>query len=723
VNCLAESEYNPKKSEDVSFKETKPPKLRDRRFFRGTAWSREQYKLEHSEQYGPVFLNEFKRRFEAAVAYLLGSQISEVAKEYKLSMLSIKRFGRDLIIGKTLEEIIRNQLGYKGNAGLEFAIGQLRIFYKRNNKIPTSKDEGVGGIPSAGYDGRWAEFGVESWNDLLKMAFGEIARAKFVGIDGLVQAMNDLQEFERENGRIPSSNDTGLGGIQSAISRGEWTLFGIKTWNDLLKSTFGRVNLERGKYYGIEGLTRAINELRDFKNQNHRLPIAIDKGMNTILRTIRDGEWSAFGITKWNQLLKESFGEVNHNFNKYTGREGLETAINELKEFKKQNNRIPVILDEGMRGISAACYHHQWVLFGIETWNDLLKLTFGEINRENKYVGVEGLNRAINELWELRIELNRIPVLQDDGMAGIVDTICRGEWSTFGIETWNDLLRTIFGEINHDINKYIGKAGLELARKKLEKFKRENKRFPKAKDKGMMGISSACYNGRWVEFGIKSWNDLLNSTFGEVNHNFNKYTGKKGFDRVIHELKVFKKTYGRLPNNKDRGMGTISYCCYDGYWKDFVIRNWSDLLEYIFNENNQKVKKYEGKKGLELAVSKLREFKQKNKRLPLLKDRGMGGIRTAINRRQWIKFGIETWNDLLLRVFNEVNKHLIRVVKKMDPTYIPRIKAAIEEIKREKKRLTKSEVAKRARISRITIDRYPKLMKIINNAIESNNKV
>ena len=102
-------------------------------------------------------------------------------------------------------------------------------------------------------------------------------------------------------------------------------------------------------------------------------------------------------------------------------------------------------------------------------------------------------------------------------MAGIIDSICRGEWISFGIETWNDLLKSIFKKINHNYNIYVGAEGLKRARKELEKFKKENKRIPKAKDKGMDSISSACYKGRWLSFGITFWNDLLIYVFGNGN--------------------------------------------------------------------------------------------------------------------------------------------------------------------------------------------------------------
>jgi hypothetical protein len=60
-----------------------------------------------------------------------------------------------------------------------------------------------------------------------------------------------------------------------------------------------------------------------------------------------------------------------------------------------------------------------------------------------------------------------------------------------------------------------------------------------------------------------------------------------------------------------------------------------------------------------------------------------------------------------------------QIQRKINPTYILRIEAAINEIIGENKRLTKLEVAKRANISRNTLRKYPDLMLIIENALKN----
>jgi hypothetical protein len=64
--------------------------------------------------------------------------------------------------------------------------------------------------------------------------------------------MAELRNFKIENSRLPTSREKVMGGIITAIKRGEWALDGIKTWNDLLRKTFGNVNRYRRKKDNLE---------------------------------------------------------------------------------------------------------------------------------------------------------------------------------------------------------------------------------------------------------------------------------------------------------------------------------------------------------------------------------------------------------------------------------------------------------------------------------------
>ncbi|KKN26583.1 hypothetical protein LCGC14_0873210 [marine sediment metagenome] len=71
-----------------------------------------------------------------------------------------------------------------------------------------------------------------------------------------------------------------------------------------------------------------------------------------------------------------------------------------------------------------------------------------EFNKDkNKYKGRQGLDRAIKELREFEKIHGKMPTSVSKGMPRIYNTIRRGEWREFGIDEWNDLLRSTFGEV------------------------------------------------------------------------------------------------------------------------------------------------------------------------------------------------------------------------------------------------------------------------------------
>lgn len=63
--------------------------------------------------------------------------------------------------------------------------------------------------------------------------------------------------------------------------------------------------------------------------------------------------------------------------------------------------------------------------------------------------------------------------------------------------------------------------------------------------------------------------------------------------------------------------------------------------------------------------------------------------------------------------------HFFRKKKEMNPAYINRILKAIEDVRQGEKRITKTEIARRAKISCVTINKYPVLKKIVEKAIEA----
>ena len=148
------------------------------------------------------------------------------------------------------------------------------------------------------------------------------------------------------------------------------------------------------------------------------------------------------------------------------------------------------------------------------SWNDLLKFVFGKINKEqNKYKGREGFNKAIQILKDFKKGFGKFPASNNKGIYTIYNNASNEIWSDFGINNWNDLLKTTFGKIHNEKNKYIGRAGLDKAKKELLRFEKTYGKRPVSKSKGMNTIYTYARLGKWKKYGIASWNDLLEEIF------------------------------------------------------------------------------------------------------------------------------------------------------------------------------------------------------------------
>ncbi len=401
---------------------------------------------------------------------------------------------------------------YFGLDGYNRAKDELKAFFKENNRKPFSRE--FKRIVHCCISGFWEKWNISAWNDLLREVFGKVNSEFNIyrGKKGLDRVKDNLLKFHRENGRIPYSKE--ISSIASFCSSGYYREYGVNCWNDLLIYVFGRVNLRRGIWVGLDGLDRAKKELTKFYEEHGKKPIQLDKGMGGIGTTCYKGKWKEFGINSWNDLLFQTFGSNNLDYRIWVGLDGLDRAKEYLIQFSTENGRLPTSDDKKMRGIYQACYKGKWKEFGINNWTDLKFQTFGKKNPLFRiWVGLDGLDRAKEYLIQFSTENGRKPKTKDKGMGGIKNTCLKGKWGEYGINSWNDLLREVFGKVNNEFNIYRGKKGLVHAKEQLTQFYTENGRKPKTKDKGMGGISQACHKGKWKEFGINSWTDLKKSVF------------------------------------------------------------------------------------------------------------------------------------------------------------------------------------------------------------------
>ena len=152
--------------------------------------------------------------------------------------------------------------------------------------------------------------------------------------------------------------------------------------------------------------------------------------------------------------------------NKYLSNDGLIEAINELKEIKTKTGKLPTSRMIAVRGITKAVRRGEWVDCGIRKgkFNDLLFMVFGEINLEiNKYRGKKGLEILIKEMKVYRSKHQKLP--NREKFTNGLGALNRGEWIKFGIRKgrFNDLLERAFGEINVEMNKYVGEESWKIA--------------------------------------------------------------------------------------------------------------------------------------------------------------------------------------------------------------------------------------------------------------------
>ena len=279
------------------------------------SWCWQEYKesIVNKVFYNEDLIREFEKRFIVASRYLIGELITKLSKENKLTTWSIQRFAEDLLNDKPAFQIIKMQIGYKGDFGLSVAQYEMRKFKYDNHRLPTSKDKMSNAITRAIQRGEWELREINTWNDILYKTFGTINRKSniYIGYEGLKKAKKELRDFKKEIKRLPTSKDNEISGIRQALKRGEWKQFGYTSWNILLRETFGLVNLEYGKYEGKKGLEKAIEELLEFEREKKRLPVRRDKELWSVMSALDNGNWVKMGINTWNDILYKTFGRVN----------------------------------------------------------------------------------------------------------------------------------------------------------------------------------------------------------------------------------------------------------------------------------------------------------------------------------------------------------------------------------------------------------------------------
>ena len=90
----------------------------------------------------------------------------------------------------------------------------------------------------------------------------------------------------------------------------------------------------------------------------------------------------------------------------------------------------------------------------------------------------------------------------------IVKAIERRYWKDYNIRLWNDLLRDVFGKVNVIQKTWKEKEGLDRA-KLIIKYKIKHGKYYKTNEYCVKDIKRALIRKYWIEFGIITWEDLI----------------------------------------------------------------------------------------------------------------------------------------------------------------------------------------------------------------------
>jgi len=112
-----------------------------------------------------------------------------------------------------------------------------------------------------------------------------------------------------------------------------------------------------------------------------------------------------------------------------------------------------------------------------------------------------------------------------------------------------------------------------------------------------------------------------------------------GFAYAIFHMKSYFDENENYPvSNLNSKFEQIRKRAEKGYWTGFNITSWNDLMMFVFNDRNDA--KYAIDGGLERAISQMKEFEEKNNKLPTSKE--LSSVHGAVTRGLFEEDGIST---------------------------------------------------------------------------------
>jgi len=182
-----------------------------------------------------------------------------------------------------------------------------------------------------------------------------------------------------------------------------------------------------------------------------------------------------------------------------------------------------------------------------------------------------------------------------------------------------------------------GDIGLEWCQHKIQSYYRKYHKRPHfLKNSIFPAMRYVCLKGNFSKYGINIWSDLLCSSLPDVQ--IRPIKGIAGLERIREIFKNYYQKKGTVPSPALLGFTIISKAFRKGYWKEYDISLWGDLISDLFQPT-------EGYEGLQQAKRELQLYYEENKQTPA--PNYFAHTNLGIKKEYWVDFGIHKWYDIL----------------------------------------------------------------------------
>lgn len=408
-------------------------------------------KITNIEFYSKPLIEYIEKIWQLSKIYLSRRNINQSLKSDNVQLHKIKRFAKVMYTEGDFIAAFYQMNGLHGEMGLEYTRSQLKISLNETGELPISSMPGMRIYSQAVHRGFWKDYGINRYYDLITSTFESSLLGNYILNEQLRNydfVREYIMKYYKKNGRPPRYEDEKMGTIHLNCKFGYYE--GISTFDELIREIFGSSNKS---YYNIDpplSYENATSLMMKFFDHNGRQPTTNDKEMLPIIRSIRHGEYKQQDVESYNALILKVFRISNKSFYShkiYNGQEGLEQAQKEALDQFETTDIIPRWDDPKISKIYKAIYRGEWRSLGVSTWKYFIELTFN-VTLENKYLGYNGLNTAINETKIFQEKNKRLPKWDDPEMSSIYYNIHNKTWEEFGILTFTDFIKHIFGKSN-----------------------------------------------------------------------------------------------------------------------------------------------------------------------------------------------------------------------------------------------------------------------------------